>query len=220
MVANSGPTNSGEGAKSMAANSGPTNSDVIAMFGKIQLQLKNIDTRLQSLDTLEKKVDNFEKEQKKLWLHIDKIAKENTEKLNRVENKVDSFDIELEGARRRIADLEKEKDKLKDDMNYVQSQSMRNNLLFGNIPEELNEIDDVNEVPVSQTSRGRAHLRTQQVSRSSARTRHRGNKQRFRGLPTTASPTEVAKSAERLKRFGTLSSGSGQRQAAFLATIT
>ena len=28
---------------------------------------------------------------------------------------------------------------MKDDMNYMQSQPMRNNLIFGNIPEETNE---------------------------------------------------------------------------------
>ncbi|WAR23354.1 LOW QUALITY PROTEIN: hypothetical protein MAR_037023, partial [Mya arenaria] len=67
------------------------------------------------------------------------FTKEKSAKLDRVENKVDSVDIELEGARRRIADLERDKDKLKEDMNYVQSQSNRNNLIFGNIPEETGE---------------------------------------------------------------------------------
>lgn len=124
---------------SMGDHTGPTNSDIIAMLGKITLKLNDMDNRLKALDTLEKKVDNFDKEQKKLWIHIDRITKEHSEKLNRVENKVDSVDIELDGARKRISDLEREKDKLKDDINYVQSQSMRNNLIFGNIPEEVNE---------------------------------------------------------------------------------
>ena len=59
--------------------------------------------------------------------------------LNMVDHKVDSVDIELEGARKRIADIEKDKTKMKDGMNYMQSQTMRNNLIFGNIPEEANE---------------------------------------------------------------------------------
>ncbi|WAR26646.1 F26-like protein [Mya arenaria] len=118
---------------------GPTNSDIIALLGKMDLKLNDMDTRLKTLDGLEKKVDNFDKELKKLWLHIDSSIKENSVKLNRVEHKVDSVDIELEGARKRIADLERDKDKLKYDMNYVQSQTMRNNLIFGNIPEDVNE---------------------------------------------------------------------------------
>ncbi|KAH3837556.1 hypothetical protein DPMN_110949 [Dreissena polymorpha] len=117
----------------------PTNSDIVAMLGRIDLKLKDMDQSLKRIESLEIKVDNFDKELKKIWLHLDKFTNEISDKVNRVEHKVDSVDIELEGARRRIADLERDKDKLKEDMNYVQSQSMRNNLIFGNIPEVQDE---------------------------------------------------------------------------------
>ncbi|KAH3898163.1 hypothetical protein DPMN_022382 [Dreissena polymorpha] len=117
----------------------PTNSDIVAMLGRIDLKLKDMDKSLKRIESLEIKVDNFDKELKKVWLHLDKFTNEISDKVNRVEHKVDSVDIELEGARRRIADLERDKDKLKEDMNYVQSQSMRNNLIFGNISEVQDE---------------------------------------------------------------------------------
>ncbi|XP_045188329.2 uncharacterized protein LOC123546200 [Mercenaria mercenaria] len=50
--------------------------------------------------------------------------------------RVDSAEMDLEGARSKILDLEKENLKMKDEVNYMKSQSMRNNLIFGNIEEE------------------------------------------------------------------------------------
>jgi len=146
QIIDSSDSNSGEGGlKSMegqtsqTGHTGPTNSDIIAMLGKIHLKLNDMDDKLKKLDGLEKKVDSFDKDLKKLWLHIDTFTKETRDKITMVDHKVDSVDIELEGARKRIADLEKDKTKMKDDMNYMQSQTMRNNLIFGNIPEEANE---------------------------------------------------------------------------------
>ncbi|KAH3823497.1 hypothetical protein DPMN_125302 [Dreissena polymorpha] len=117
----------------------PTNSDILAMLERIELKLKDIDKSLKSIESLEKKVDNFHKDLKKVWLHLDKFTKEISGKVNRVEHIVDSVDIEFEGARRRIADFERDEDKLKEDMNYVQSQGMRDNLIFGSIPVEQDE---------------------------------------------------------------------------------
>ncbi|KAH3857139.1 hypothetical protein DPMN_099739 [Dreissena polymorpha] len=89
-----------------------------------------MDARFTVLEGLERKMDNFEKEFKKLWLHMDTVAKDSREKVDRVENKIDSVGIDIEGARRRISDLEQVNKRLRDDMNYVQSQSMRNNLIL------------------------------------------------------------------------------------------
>jgi len=68
-------------------------------------------------------------------LHIDTFTKETRDKITMVDHKVDS----VEGARKRIEDLEKDKTEMKDDMYYIQSQTMRNDLIFGNISEEANE---------------------------------------------------------------------------------
>ncbi|KAH3872787.1 hypothetical protein DPMN_036010 [Dreissena polymorpha] len=44
---------------------GPTNADIIAMLGKIDLKLNDMDARFKVLEGLERKMDNFEKELKK-----------------------------------------------------------------------------------------------------------------------------------------------------------
>ena len=120
-------------------NMGPTNADIIAMLGKIDLKLNDMDSRLKTLEGLEKKIDNFDKDLKKVWAHMDTVTKDTRDKVDRVENKIDSVGVDIERAKRKILDLEKDNSKLREDMNYVQSQSMRNNLIFGNIPEEPNE---------------------------------------------------------------------------------
>ncbi|KAH3690625.1 hypothetical protein DPMN_191312 [Dreissena polymorpha] len=98
-----------------------------------------MDARFNVLEGLERKMDYFEKKLKKLWLHIDTVVQDSRKKVDRVENKKDSMGIDIEGVRRRISNLEQVSNRLRDDMNYEQSQSMRNNFIFGNIPEEENE---------------------------------------------------------------------------------
>ncbi|KAH3721006.1 hypothetical protein DPMN_063918 [Dreissena polymorpha] len=44
----------------------PTNSDIVAMLGRIDLKLKDMDKSLKRIESLEKKVDNFDKELKKV----------------------------------------------------------------------------------------------------------------------------------------------------------
>ncbi|KAH3768515.1 hypothetical protein DPMN_169729 [Dreissena polymorpha] len=125
--------------KTIQHNMGPTHADIIAMLGKIDLKLNDMDARLKTLEGPEKKIDNFDKDLKKLWAHMNTVTKDTRDNVDRVENKIDSVGVDIERARRKILDLEKDNSKLREDMNYVQSQSMRNNLIFGNIPEVSNE---------------------------------------------------------------------------------
>ena len=48
----------------------------------------------------------------------------------------------------KVLALEKERDRLSDEVVYLQSQSMRNNLLFSNIPEAQGESNEDAEVKV------------------------------------------------------------------------
>ncbi|XP_053378573.1 uncharacterized protein LOC128548171 [Mercenaria mercenaria] len=131
-------------------SNGPTNADIIAMLGKINLKLIDVDKKLESLESiqrkveakvqgLENKVDNFDYELKKLWLHVDSTSKATDSKIDHVVNRVSSTEIESEVARKRIENLEKKNVEMKESLTYMQSQSMRNNLIFGGIKEETNE---------------------------------------------------------------------------------
>lgn len=81
---------------------------------------------------------NFEKELSKVWTKLEDSNNKTNERVERVEDRVGSVDMGCALLSSRIADLEKERDELRDDLTYMKSQSMRNNLIFTNIPEEAN----------------------------------------------------------------------------------
>ena len=81
------------------------------------------------------KVDRFDREIKKLWLALEDKNQKVTERVVAVEEKVESTDFALGMLSDKVVTLEKERNLLKDEVTYLQSQSMRSNLLFSNIPE-------------------------------------------------------------------------------------
>jgi len=81
-------------------------------------------------------VSDFDKELKKMWVAMEDRAKRGDERLDRLEDRVDGTDIGVARVESRLADLEKQREELRDDMTYMKSQSMRNNLIFTNIPED------------------------------------------------------------------------------------
>lgn len=114
----------------------PTNKDLMDFMKSINDRLASIESKLGTLDVLEKKVTNFEKELSKVWVALGDNTKITNERVNHVENRVDLVDMETVLLSTRVADLEKERDELREDLTYMKSQSMRNNLIFTNIPEE------------------------------------------------------------------------------------
>ena len=105
-----------------------------------------MDKRLGALESLEKKVDNFDRELKKLWVVIGDSNKKSDERLTSVEDKAETADFNLGLANDKIVTLEKQRDKLKEDVVYLQSQSMRDNLIFSNITEGTGESVETTEV--------------------------------------------------------------------------
>jgi len=105
-------------------------------------------SELGALDTLEKKVSDFDKELNKMCVAMEDRAKRGDERLDRLEDRVDWTDIGGAQVESRLADLEKQREELRDDMAYIKSQSMTNNSIFTNIPEDNssgNESSDVTE---------------------------------------------------------------------------
>ena len=117
----------------------PSNADIMKCLGQINSKLDQVDNKLKTLDTLQKKVDSFETKLKSLRIHIDKGDKALGDRLEKVENMTDTSQFAVGEAHDKIARLEKEKGEMKEELNYLQSQSMRNNLIFSNIKEEINE---------------------------------------------------------------------------------
>lgn len=119
------------------ANKSPSNADLMKLLEKIDNRLFTVEEKLGSLKSLEVKVDKFEKEMSKLWtlIHDDKVQTAN--RISTVEERVESADFNLSIVSSKVQELETKNKQLNDELLYVQSQSMRNNIVFGNIEEAL-----------------------------------------------------------------------------------
>ena len=123
----------------------PGISDVLAAINKLQLQVSDIDKRLQTLDILEKKVDNVDREIKSLWTYIHDNEKQTQEKIHNMEDNLDAITLSAGLSADGLQQIQRENSELKEKITYLQSQSMRNNLIFGNITESVNERPDQTE---------------------------------------------------------------------------
>lgn len=115
------------------------NEEIITYLRKIDSKLDNVEQKLQKLETLEKKVDSFEKDLKTLWSQFGKHSKTIDDQMMKVDERLDNVEFQSCERADRLDDLVKENEKLKDSIAYLQSQSMRNNLIFCNIDELPNE---------------------------------------------------------------------------------
>lgn len=126
----------------------PTNSDIVTILGNIERRISDMDKRMATLESLEKKVDSFDIELKKIWLYIDSKTKSMDDKIGKIQDQVDSVEMVAGFGQDRMQQLEQENKVLKESITYLQSQSMRNNLIFGNIEESPNEKPKDTEVKV------------------------------------------------------------------------
>lgn len=78
---------------------------------------------------------SFEKDLAKLWSSIHDQNIKTNEKIVTIEERIESSDYNLGLVTSKVVDLQCKSKQLSDDLVYVQSQSMRNNLVFGNIEE-------------------------------------------------------------------------------------
>ena len=79
----------------------------------------DVEKKLGSLKTLEKKVDGFDRES--------------------IEERAESTDFAVGQTSSKISELEHANDRLKDNLVYLQSQSMISNIVFTNVPESAIE---------------------------------------------------------------------------------
>jgi hypothetical protein len=87
----------------------------------------------------------LEKDMKTLWLALEDRVKRVDERVSKLEHSTEGADIAAAHVSSRIDDLERERDSLQEDLTYMKSQSMRNNLIFTGVPEVENESPDITE---------------------------------------------------------------------------
>lgn len=133
------PVSGGRSAEGACKTQGSGDSDVLLYLRRIEQKLDGVDVRLKTLDTLEGKMNKFETDLNKLWSLVHDNIKTNEIKVSQITEKMESLEFSLGLAKDEITQLRSEKVKMEDTLSYVQSQSMRNNLVFTNIPEGINE---------------------------------------------------------------------------------
>lgn len=93
-------------------------------------------------------MENSDKDINRLWVALEHRVKKVDECVMRLEHNVDDADVNAAIMAERVNALEREKDRLLDDVSYFLSQSMHYNLVLTGIPQELtngNEAADVTE---------------------------------------------------------------------------
>ena len=107
-----------------------------------------MDKKLEKLDTLEKKVCEVDGDMKKLWNFVHDQLKENKDSITKISDRIDTFEFALGTAHEQITQLNSDKKRMQDSILYLQSQSMRNNLVFSGITEDNHENPEATEVKV------------------------------------------------------------------------
>ena len=133
----------------------PTLRDVMDCMKGMSERLETMERKLGAIESLERKVVDFEKEMKKVWVALDDRVKRTDERVAKLEDRVDATDIGVGLVDSRVADLEKRRQQLSDDVSYLKAQSMRNNLLFTGIEEDASS---GNEPPATTERKLREHL--------------------------------------------------------------
>lgn len=113
----------------------PTNRDIMSCLIMIGKRIDDVEQKLKALNGLNKKMDDFDVELKSIRRLVNDHTKKVGERLQRLEDKVDGTDINVGLMASRVEELEKERDSLRDDVAYLKSQSMRNNLIFTGVTE-------------------------------------------------------------------------------------
>lgn len=151
----------------------PSNADLLTYLKKIDNRIGGMEKRLDKLDDLEKKMGSFEKELNKLWSRVQDQNKKADERLTAVEEKVESADFNQGVANEKLIDLEKENSALKEDLVYLKSQSMRNNLVFANIEEAPSGVHENTEAKLKEFLESKMKLAKEQVERMAFERVHR-----------------------------------------------
>jgi chromosome segregation ATPase len=105
----------------------------------LETKLNAMETRLNKLDSLEEKVLSFDKDMKLLSVRVHDQNKALDHTLSKIDERIERVEFISAEYQSRIDVLEKENTNLKDKVTYLESQSMRNNLVLGGLKEEPGE---------------------------------------------------------------------------------
>ena len=111
----------------------------------VDQKVDDVSKKLQKLERVEAKMADFEKELSNLRMEISQSRVKTEEMLTALNDRADSVEFQFGCVTDRLATIEAENKSLKGDIIDMKSRSMRDNLIFSNIPEKENETPDVTE---------------------------------------------------------------------------
>jgi len=134
-------------------NNEPSNKEIVDLMQTICKRLDPIDSindrlsfiekRLDKIDLLEQRLSGMEKELNKMRISLEDRTKYTNKRVAWLEDRVESSDMRIRLLSTRIAELERQLGEVRHD---VTSQSMRNNLIFTNLPEDNSSGNEAAEV--------------------------------------------------------------------------
>ncbi|KAH3826363.1 hypothetical protein DPMN_128265 [Dreissena polymorpha] len=151
----------------------PSNADIVTYLKRIDDRICLMDKQFEAIDKFEKKVERVNCDLKKIWAYLHDIDRKTSERLRLIEVKTESVDFALAQASSKISSLENQRVELKNDLNYLQSQSMRNNLVSTNIPEAPTENPDTTEIKLGELMIAKMKITQDLVSQMSFERVHR-----------------------------------------------
>ncbi|KAH3723526.1 hypothetical protein DPMN_049316 [Dreissena polymorpha] len=138
----------------MAENSvAPTIRDLMTLLQNVSGRWEAREKKMGMIENIEKRMGAIEQDMNKLWVAIEDTVKKVDERVTRIEDKVDGADIHAAQLSERVQELEKERNTLRDNVSYLKSLSMRNNLIFVGVTEDNStgsEAPEVTEVKLRQ----------------------------------------------------------------------
>ena len=117
----------------------------VALANSFRSVDQKIDDVSKTLERVEAKLADFEKELSNLRVEINQSRVKTEEMINVLNDRADSVEFQFGCLTDRLAAIEAENKSLKSDIIDMKSRSMRDNLIFSNIPEKENETSDVTE---------------------------------------------------------------------------
>ncbi|XP_052278539.1 uncharacterized protein LOC127877007 [Dreissena polymorpha] len=136
-------------------NAEPTIRDLMTLMKNVSDRLESVEKKMGGIDSIEKKMCNMKKDLNKLWVALEDRVRKVDERVTRIEDKVDGADFYAAQLSEWVQELEKQRDTLRDNVTYLQSQSMRNNLIFTGVSEDNS---NGSEPPETTEKRLRQHL--------------------------------------------------------------
>ena len=121
------------------ALSNTTNSDILQYLKNIDTKISTMNDKLAKLDVMEKDISKLGTEMTKMWTYVYDNTNTVASKLSETQSKVESLEFAVGISNDKLTQMQKEKDTMHSDLLYLQSQSMRNNLIFSRLPEVENE---------------------------------------------------------------------------------